>query len=162
MSYKDQCISASDQALLEWYECYKQVCPDYLGLDLTEQVSKLTAGKSAFDIESVFGDEVSCPTALGQGYFGINDAATYLGISTSKLYKMTASKQILCRKIGTRITFSKADLDAYSDSMVVEPVQAIAANPLLQMLAKGGSTSSSLKSEYQSQSGRKPNLQRGR
>ena len=43
----------------------------------------------------------------------LSEAAIYLTISKSKLYKMTSLKEIPHRKVGQRLVFSKAELDEY-------------------------------------------------
>jgi len=44
---------------------------------------------------------------------GISEAAAYLSISESKLYKMTSKSEISHSKVGKRIRFKKSDLDEF-------------------------------------------------
>ena len=44
---------------------------------------------------------------------GISEAAAYLSVSESKLYKMTSKSEISHSKVGKRIRFKKNDLDQF-------------------------------------------------
>jgi excisionase family DNA binding protein len=46
---------------------------------------------------------------------GVSDAASYLRISESKLYKMTSSQKIPHVKIGRSLRFMKSQLDEFLD-----------------------------------------------
>ena len=58
----------------------------------------------------------------------IEDVATYLGIPLSSVYKMTAKRStnpIPHLKIGGRLRFRKADIDAWLDLWAVAPTEAL-------------------------------------
>lgn len=48
-----------------------------------------------------------------EGYLNIVDAAAYLNISRSKLYKMVKDNEIPCYRPGRSIRFTQAELDAW-------------------------------------------------
>jgi excisionase family DNA binding protein len=52
----------------------------------------------------------------------IEEAASYLGIKKSTLYKYTCSRKVPFIRIGTRVLFSKELLENWIKSHIVEPV----------------------------------------
>lgn len=55
-------------------------------------------------------------------YLDVDEAARYLRLSTSKLYKLVHTRSIRHRKHGSRLAFTRSDLDLWSNSNVVEPL----------------------------------------
>jgi excisionase family DNA binding protein len=47
---------------------------------------------------------------------GISEAATYLRISESKLYKMTSAREIPHSKVGRQLRFKKSELDEFLEN----------------------------------------------
>lgn len=59
----------------------------------------------------------------------IEDVASYLGIPLSSVYKMTAPRStspIPHLKLGGRVRFRKADIDAWLDLWAVAPTETLA------------------------------------
>jgi excisionase family DNA binding protein len=58
---------------------------------------------------------------LNEEYFNVKEAANYLRLSVSKIYKMIEFKEIKHRNHGGgRRIFAKSDLDAYSNSCIIQ------------------------------------------
>jgi excisionase family DNA binding protein len=49
---------------------------------------------------------------MSDGLRGVDEAAAWLGITKSSLYAMTAARSVPFTKVGRRIKFSQAHLDA--------------------------------------------------
>lgn len=64
-------------------------------------------------------------------YLGINQAAGYLQISISKLYKLVHVKSIRYTKHGSKVMFLRRWLDDWSLNSVVPPQNTPEASPLL-------------------------------
>ena len=52
----------------------------------------------------------------------VQEAATLLGVSSSKLYKLTSRRQIPFLRIGARCLFRESALERWIQARVVEPV----------------------------------------
>lgn len=60
--------------------------------------------------------ETSVKAETESDYLQVDDAAVYLTISKSKLYKMTSKREIPFSKVGEKLVFSKSELDEYLKS----------------------------------------------
>jgi excisionase family DNA binding protein len=70
-------------------------------------------------------DAVSSSSEILPGYrtyLDVDEAADYLRLSTSKLYKLTRAKELAHRKHGGRVVFHRRDLDEYSDRCLVPAI----------------------------------------
>ena len=63
----------------------------------------------------------------------VTDAAKRIGISPSKLYQLAAARVISHYRIGGKIVFSDADVDAYLASCRVGAVAPVPATPLARV-----------------------------
>lgn len=46
-------------------------------------------------------------------YLSVDEAATLLGLKPNTVYRLAKRRQIPCRKVGGRIKFTEADLEAW-------------------------------------------------
>lgn len=58
-----------------------------------------------------------------------DEAAAYLHISRAKLERLVRTSAITCRRIGSRVFFTQADLDAFIDAARVDATAAVATRP---------------------------------
>ncbi|HZL38112.1 MAG TPA: helix-turn-helix domain-containing protein [Tepidisphaeraceae bacterium] len=68
--------------------------------------------------------------------FSVKAAAQRLGVSVSKLYQLAASRKISHYRIGGKILFSEADVDAYLASCRVGAIVPVTTAPRVQLKLK--------------------------
>jgi excisionase family DNA binding protein len=66
----------------------------------------------------------------------VKDTAKRLGISASKLYALVAARTISFYRVGGKILFAEADIDAYLASCRVGAVAPVATAPRTQIRLK--------------------------
>lgn len=97
-------------------------------------------------------------------YLDVEETAAYLKLKVSTIYAMIHQKRIRYRKHGSRVVFSRADLDAFSEAQIVEPAAEFGF--IRQVSGDTVSTGPkmgrrSLTSEYQTRRVRTPNHRKG-
>ena len=56
-------------------------------------------------------------------FLNVKEAAEYLGLATSTLYTMVSQQRIPYTKMGRRTKFEQKELDRWTDSHSVKPIQ---------------------------------------
>ena len=75
--------------------------------------------------------------ARSAGLWGIQEVASYLGIPTSSIYKMTARGVIPHVKLGGRVRFRQADIVRWLDVLMVSPLPALDKARRMALAGKG-------------------------
>ncbi len=58
------------------------------------------------------------PLQSGSSWLNHGEAASYLGIGVSTLYRYAESERIECRKLGNRLEYRCSSLDRFKDSLI--------------------------------------------
>jgi excisionase family DNA binding protein len=66
----------------------------------------------------------------------VTEAAEKIGVSASKVYQLVAARRIAHYRVGGKILFSEADVDAYLASCRVGAVTPVATAPRVQIKLK--------------------------
>jgi excisionase family DNA binding protein len=83
-------------------------------ISMLQTMAALPAGTAAA-LSSSFGTTASTSEALWLAHF---EAARYLGISTSTLYRYAEQERIECRKIGNRLEYRRSGLDRFRENQI--------------------------------------------
>ena len=82
-----------------------------------------------FELEGIRGELALLRGQEGKGatsakqYLTLDDTVSLIGLSRSKLYRLTSRKQIPFLKVGGKIIFRQSDLDSWLDAQAVQPTK---------------------------------------
>lgn len=84
----------------------------------------------------------ACLTSWGtsQGYLDVNGAAEYLSCPKSRIYDLTSRRQLPHYKLGSRLLFSKQEIDAWllQSKVEAEPTRSFAYTPVGRSAVSSG------------------------
>jgi excisionase family DNA binding protein len=87
--------------------------------DLAEQfVSLLRELVEHSDSEVPFNPLSAHPLQPASAWLNHTEAASYLGIGVSTLYRYAETERIECRKLGNRLEYRRSSLDRFKDSLI--------------------------------------------